>query len=170
APDGIAFAGDPLIAVSCYGSGGLGTTNFIDPNTDEPVGYVQTAHGPQMVIFDWLLGEFFVVQYDGYLQGYLASAFESTTTTAGSQGSTSSSSTQSSTSEITSLIPLPGEETTTSTVEINPQMQEPNIPAFPFQPLLLAVFTVALLATFFVIRRVTLKGTPETDSVTPTGR
>ena len=157
-PDGIAFAGDPLIAVSSYGSNGLGTTNFIDPNTDEPVGYVMTSHGPQLVIFDWLTGGFYVVQYDGYLQEYLAVAFETSSTSTGAQQTTSSSTTStssnpstSSTSEESSVIPV-GEETTVSSVEINPQQQEP-IPAFPYQPALLGGFSLLLLAFYLAIRK-----------------
>lgn len=148
APDGIAFAGDPLIAVSSYGSTGLGTTNFIDPFTDEPVGYVQTPNGPQLVIFDWYLGEFFVVQYDGFLQGYLAAAFQTSSTTTGARSTSSSSSTYSTPSEV---IPV-GETTTLSTVEINPQQQAP-IPVFPFQPALVVILTVVLLAYYFVARK-----------------
>jgi protein-L-isoaspartate(D-aspartate) O-methyltransferase len=52
---------------------------------------------------------------------------------------------------------IPVGETTVSTVEINPQQQEP-IPVFPIQPALLGVFVVLLAAFYLVSRRHALGG------------
>ena len=98
-PDAFAYNPDPLIAISSSGfndatsTQGIGTTNFIDPFTDELVGVINTPHGPQMVIFDWYLGEFFIVEQDGFLQGLLINVAQPTTSTSQTQTTPTTSST-----------------------------------------------------------------------------
>ncbi|HMD78938.1 MAG TPA: YncE family protein, partial [Nitrososphaerales archaeon] len=124
APDGIAFSGDPLIGVSSYGTGGIGVTSFVDPFTDELVGIFTTPNGPQLIIYDHLLMEFFVVEYDGYIQGYEQSEIgnsSTTTTTTSPQSSTTSSTTSTTstssttTTTTTSTTASPSSSPTTST-------------------------------------------------------
>ncbi|MGP8124701.1 MAG: YncE family protein [Nitrososphaerales archaeon] len=70
APESVAFAqgsGDELVGVTSSGVNGTGTTSFIDPYTNEVVGSIQIPRGPEMLIYDPYVGEFFIVQGNGFL-------------------------------------------------------------------------------------------------------